>query len=104
LNLRREQLVLLLGGFICTKCGYDDARAIQIDHIYANGQDMPLAKTGVIEYYLENPDEAFRDLQILCANCHIIKTLENNERTGRTKVERFYTLEQAKKAGIISNY
>ena len=85
LSPERKELMELLGGFSCSDCGYDDYRALEIDHIFGNGQEMPLSKINIIRYYLDNPDIAYEELKVLCANCHKIKTLENQERTGRTK-------------------
>ena len=79
MNPKREELILDLGGFVCSKCGYDDPRALQIDHIFSNGKEMPLQKNTIIQYYLENPDIADEELQILCANCNWIKRAENYE-------------------------
>ena len=79
----RKALLEILGGIQCSLCGYDDYRALEIDHIFGNGQEMPLAKKPIMNYYLENPDIACEELQVLCANCHKIKTLNNQERTGR---------------------
>ncbi len=75
----RLALFELLGGFICCQCGFDDWRALQIDHVYSNGKDMRLSKSGVMSYYLENPDIAMEELQVLCANCNWVKRYENNE-------------------------
>ena len=81
----RKALIELLGGFQCSECGYDDYRALEIDYIFGNDQEMPLSKINIIRYYLDNPYLAYEELKILCANCHKIKTLENQERTGRLK-------------------
>ena len=74
----------ILGGQYCKHCGFNDYRVLQIDHIYGNGQDMPLNVKGIILYYLENPNIAREELQVLCANCHRIKSLENGD-IGRKK-------------------
>lgn len=86
MNPKRIQLFEILGGFSCRECGFSDSRCLEIDHIFGNGKDMPLTKSGIVQYYIENPDIAFEELQILCANCHKIKTLENFERTGRPRL------------------
>ena len=76
---KREQLIQILGGFNCVRCGFTDSRALQIDHIHGNRKEMPLTKTGVMDYYIENQYEAKLDLQILCANCNWIKRAEEGE-------------------------
>jgi hypothetical protein len=56
--LQRMRLSVLeaLGGE-CIRCGFDDKRALQIDHIKGENK-----------------------YQLLCANCNWIKRVENNER------------------------
>ncbi len=76
---KREQLIISLGGFICSNCGFDDPRALQIDHIFGKSSGLDLGKTGVLDYLLENPDVAYEELQVLCANCNWIKRAENKE-------------------------
>lgn len=83
MNQRRLDLIEILGGMECRECGNYDERVLQIDHIFGNGQEMPLNKTEIMEFYISNPDVAFEELQVLCANCHIIKTLENGDRYAR---------------------
>ena len=45
---------------------------------------MPLRDERVLNLYLDNPYLAQQELQILCRNCHRIKSLENGE-VGRRK-------------------
>src|SRR5262245_4193654 len=33
----RLEILLLLGGAFCVRCGFDDVRALQIDHVHGNG-------------------------------------------------------------------
>ncbi len=76
---KREQLIISLGGYVCVRCGFDDPRALQIEHIFGRSSDYNLSKTGILDYLLENPDIAYEELQILCANCNWIKRAENKE-------------------------
>ena len=85
---RRQRLasIAILGG-ICNKCGFDDMRALQIDHINGGGT-MELKKkggahytTGVIRSVLNKENK----YQLLCANCNWIKRVENKEAKGRPK-------------------
>jgi len=84
----RIELMEILGGQFCKECGFNDYRVLEIDHIFGNGQDMPLTVKGIIFYYLENPQIAREELQVLCANCHRIKTIENNERGRKKKLHK----------------
>jgi hypothetical protein len=74
----------MIGGHICKHCGNDDRRVLQIDHVWGNGQEMPLTKSTVLDYYLDNIDMANEELQMLCCNCHRIKSLEHHD-LGRPK-------------------
>jgi len=89
---KREELIQILGGHCCKDCGVTDNRILEIDHIYGNGKEMPIIKAEVIDTYLNNPTLAKQQLQVLCRNCHRIKSLKNGE-LGRKpkpkKTERF---------------
>ena len=76
----REQLLDLLGRQ-CIRCGYDaDVRALQIDHVNGGGtQDRKnfSSRDAYYNYILQNAkDGAY---QVLCANCNVIKRLEEKE-------------------------
>ena len=67
-----------LGGK-CTKCGYSDIRALQIDHVYGGGT-RELYQLGRRKMYQKVIDEAESgNYQVLCCNCNWIKRKENKE-------------------------
>lgn len=72
----REQ-VFELFGYKCSRCGFDDRRALQIDHKNGGGarDRKRFSQTTFIKYVLRTPDL----FQVLCANCNWIKREENNE-------------------------
>lgn len=77
--LRKElkfKLQQLLGGR-CTKCGIEDSRLLDFDHI------DPSKKTMMISQSLHKPEEQIleelKNCQLLCPNCHRIKTLESKD-------------------------
>ena len=84
MNEKRAELIEVLGGAVCKHCKISDTRILQIDHIFGNGQDIPLNKTDIVDLYLDNPYLARKELQVLCCNCHRIKSLENGD-LGRRK-------------------
>lgn len=86
---KRGMLMDILGGRKCVECGMSDPLVLQIDHIRGNGKDMPLSKKDVINHYLENPEFARGELQVLCCNCHRIKTVRCNE-IGRRRTLHMY--------------
>jgi hypothetical protein len=82
LKENKTKLIVILGGKVCKKCGYDeDERALQIDHI--NGGGVKERRKGytyqVFKKYVDNPELAKKTLQVLCANCNQIKKFENKE-------------------------
>jgi len=76
LNKLRIQVLSKLGNKCC-KCGFDDPRALQVDHI--NGGGVKHRKEVVSAYLIlgwlkrNNYPKGF---QILCANCKRIKELD----------------------------
>jgi len=73
----RQKAIELLGG-ICTRCGFSDPRALQIDHIKGGGGKEILAHSSdyIARRICRGESE---DYQLLCANCNWIKRVENNE-------------------------
>lgn len=72
-----------LGGK-CVRCGFDDPRALQIDHINGNAKDDQNNRHqygGIRIFRLRKmSDEELRSTyQLLCANCNWIKRSENKE-------------------------
>lgn len=62
----------------CVRCGYDDVRALTIDHVVPIGGRA--RKCSGIQFYrsLQLWDYP-RGYQTLCANCQMIKMFEGNE-------------------------
>ncbi len=78
----RRKIFMILDSFVCVRCGFDDPRALQIDH--KNGGGVAEVKKhgsmiAMYSYYINNELEAKEKLQILCANCNWIKRSENKE-------------------------
>ena len=72
----RIELMNILGGAVCVKCGFKDIRALQFDHIeddgYKEGKKGPAT---LYKYYADRQEYAKIKLQVLCANCNIIKEI-----------------------------
>jgi len=93
-NIKRVVIIQYLGGK-CSKCGYnEDIRALQLDHIDGDGfKDRKEKKTNkVYRYYVKNLEESKKILQVLCANCHAIKSIENRDHDGKKSKEYRETL------------
>lgn len=77
----RKMLFDILGDQ-CARCGFEDKRALQFDHIKGKGKHDHWKYGGGMErYYAKRPLSAIKTLQVLCANCNYIKRIENNEFT-----------------------
>jgi ferredoxin-like protein FixX len=78
MSTRQNVLEVVGNGEIkCVQCGFDDIRALQIDHIHGGG-GKHFRESGSTKYYKEiiKSPELY---QILCANCNWIKRYTNNE-------------------------
>ena len=76
-ELRKDVIVLL--GAKCAECGYDDERALQIDHILGEGNKDRQQYSSVARYYEHILVNKGRGYQLLCANCNVIKARERGE-------------------------
>lgn len=89
--IKRVVLIQYLGGK-CSRCGYEkDIRALQLDHIHSDGKkdrSKEKRKGKVYRYYVNHLEESEKVLQVLCANCHCIKTHEHNEWSIKNKIMR----------------
>ena len=73
----------------CVNCGFDDFRALQIDHVNGNGSNERKTRSykgnfhlNVLRSFLKNEGK----YQLLCANCNWIKRFEQKEALGRPKI------------------
>ena len=63
----------------CEMCGFEDYRALQIDHINGNGTADRKRRGPAIVFVDIWRHDATERYQILCANCNQIKRHEKNE-------------------------
>ena len=77
--------MMILGGPKCVQCGFADMRALDFDHINNDGFLAKAKKNGNRGknynrqrniWIIENPEEARKKYQILCANCNRIKAID----------------------------
>jgi hypothetical protein len=68
----------------CKRCGFDDIRALTLDHINGDGyiQRKELKRKGSSFYFWARENGYPHDLQVLCHNCQWIKRHENKEHRG----------------------
>ena len=70
-SVLRSRAITMLGGQ-CTNCGISDMRVVQIDQVITVGKNRPILKALLIS--IGNGSIDTSNLQVLCANCHMIKT------------------------------
>jgi hypothetical protein len=83
-NIRVRKAITGLLGDKCVMCGFNDPRALQIDHV--NGGGCKEIRNMTKSYYksvLEKLLSGSKDYQLLCANCNWIKRFENKEVRGK---------------------
>src|SRR5205807_843609 len=84
---RLKLRVFAMLGDKCSRCGFDDDRALQVDHIY--GQKEPrgskLRSGGKLYRAIVKGLRDIHEFQLLCANCNSIKAFENGEYKGKHK-------------------
>lgn len=77
----REAVLTILGGE-CVECGFDDKRALHVDHINGGGNQERKELKSVTKYYkkiISSVTEEKEEYQLLCANCNMIKKINNKE-------------------------
>ncbi len=79
----REQAMNALGG-VCSQCGYSDQRVLEIDHIEGGGREHR-KRVDHKAQYRNIRDGQTEGYQLLCSNCHGIKSYE--ERMARYETE-----------------
>lgn len=83
-DLREQNKRLTVVNYLgakCVKCGYDNnVRALVLDHINSDGkEDRIRLGNRISRYYVNHLEEAQIKLQVLCANCNLIKSFEYKE-------------------------
>ncbi len=74
---QKQEAITLLGG-ICCRCGCDDIRCLEIDHIIPVNGDRSVYGAKLYRSIVNGGSR--ENLQVLCANCHAIKTYEDSKR------------------------
>ena len=61
-------------GSKCSKCGFNDCRAIDINHIDRTKKLIPMNRHFTWSNRLKDWEKDPSNLELLCANCHRIHT------------------------------
>lgn len=77
-----RSLVLAKYDHKCSRCGFSDERALQVDHVVGDGAEEKKSRHSIGEaaYYKKVFDDVVGKYQLLCANCNWIKRVENEEK------------------------
>ncbi len=75
-RLRQEQLIEYLADKSCERCGISDLRVLDFDHIDAASKKFGISRGITACYAWEEIVEEIKKCRILCANCHRIRTAE----------------------------
>lgn len=84
-NARLRVRALSALGDVCVRCGFDDPRALQIDHIDGGGtsERRKIGTYGIWHRVVDGEP----GYQLLCANCNWIKRAEMDEQIRKYPVE-----------------
>lgn len=63
----------------CNRCGFDDLRALQIDHVYSGGRHEQRSSLTFYKRVIESYKKKEGKYQLLCANCNWIKRFVKRE-------------------------
>lgn len=74
----RDAAVEKLGG-VCQVCGFSDERALEIDHVNGGGT-AERKKMDRVTFYKKVASGELTHVQLLCLNCHRIKSIEDARR------------------------
>lgn len=79
--LRKCKAVEILGGHCVGDngtCGQDDVRLLEFDHVASDGylerQNGRYSGAQIASWIIANPEQARAKYQVLCSNCHTLKT------------------------------
>ncbi len=79
LNASNREALLDLYGRQCRRCGFDDERALQVDHVNGGGTQhwgrINHNRTRFTKDVLAHPER----FQLLCANCNAIKKFAEDQ-------------------------
>lgn len=93
-TILREAAIQKLGGK-CNHCSISDIRVLDIDHINADG-NIEREQLHEFEILRRIISGDFLDYQLLCANCHRLKTIEDRERLQASRLPRLTKSERRK--------
>lgn len=82
-RLNNKKVVLAHYGACCARCGIDEIRVLDIDHIHNNGHEEGHNRSHLADGLVTGLRK-WEDYQLLCSNCNRLKYYEWVEAQGRT--------------------
>ncbi|MFQ5440699.1 MAG: CxxC-x17-CxxC domain-containing protein, partial [Nitrosopumilaceae archaeon] len=79
-NTLKEKLFEILGGKVCSNCGFKDERALGFGHIYDSNTFDDVRRGGSASSwgkYISDPELAREELRVLCLNCNELQKPES---------------------------
>lgn len=73
---RRKYIYEYLSKHPCIKCGEDDPRCLDFDHIEPDNKDLAISRAIWNNWSMKRLNNEIEKCQILCANCHRKRTAE----------------------------
>lgn len=88
----REKLFEMLGGKVCSGCGFKDPRALGIASRYGDAPFDSVGRGGPISSswsrYESDPDLASSELMVLCLNCNRIREPISRKNSGDARADK----------------
>ena len=84
----KEKLFEILGGKICSNCGFKDEKALGFSHKYDVEAFDNIRRGGAASSwgkYISEPELAKKELDVLCLNCNEIRQPISKPREDRPK-------------------
>ena len=75
---RREYVFLYLCSHPCVQCGANNPLLLEFDHIEREGKDLPISRAIYNNWSWKRLKDEISKCQVLCSNCHSIKTANEN--------------------------
>ena len=72
----KEKLFVILGGKVCSSCGFRDERALGFSHVNDSEAFDRVRRGGFASSwgkYISDPDLARKEIRVLCLNCNEIR-------------------------------
>jgi len=87
----KEKLFEILGGKVCSSCGFKDEKALGICHVSDDNTSDSFRRGGVASSwgkYISEPDLAREELKVLCLNCNEIRQPVSKPKEDRSKPKK----------------